>query len=50
MHNICIEKEMATRSSILTLKIPGTKEPGGYSPWGRQESDLTEHVVTISHQ
>ena len=45
-----LEEEMATRSSILTLKILWTEEPGGYSPWGRQESDLTEHVFTNSHQ
>ena len=28
---------MTTYSSILTWKIPWTKEPGGYSPWGRKE-------------
>ena len=31
---IALEKEMATRSSILAWKIPWTVEPGGYSPWG----------------
>ena len=31
-----LEKEMATHSSILAWKIPWTKEPGGYSPWGRK--------------
>ena len=35
-----LEKEMATHSSILALKIPWTEEPGGlHSPWGRKESD-----------
>ena len=28
------EKEMAAHSSILAWEIPGTEEPGGYSPWG----------------
>ena len=29
-----LEKEMAIHSSILAWEIPGTEEPGGYSPWG----------------
>ena len=38
-----LEKEMATHSSILAWKIPGTEEPDRlYSPWGRKESDTTE--------
>ena len=36
-----LEKDMATRSRMLACKIPWTEEPGGCSPWGRQESDLT---------
>ena len=33
-----LEKEIATRSSILAWEIPWTEEPGGlYSPWGRKE-------------
>ena len=28
------EKETAAHSSILAWEIPGTEEPGGYSPWG----------------
>ena len=28
-----LEKEMATRSSILAWEILWTEEPGGYSPW-----------------
>ena len=35
---------MATHSSILAWKIPWTEEPGGLSPWGRKESDTTEHT------
>ena len=32
-----LEKEMATHSSILAWRIPGTEEPGmGHSPWGRK--------------
>ena len=37
-----LEKEMATHCSILAWKIPWTEELGGYSPWGRKESDMTE--------
>ena len=41
---------MATCSSILTWKIPWTEEPGaGYSPWGREESDVTERLSTHTH-
>ena len=28
-----LEKGMATHSSILAWEIPGTEEPGVYSPW-----------------
>ena len=36
---------MAAHSSILAWKIPGREELGvGYSPWGRKESDTTEHA------
>ena len=34
-----LEKEMATHSSTLAWRIPWREEPGGYSPWGRKESD-----------
>ena len=37
-----MEKEMATHSSVLAWRIPGTGEPGGYRLWGRTESDTTE--------
>ena len=39
---------MATYSSTLAWKIPQTKEPGGLSPWGHEESDtaeMTEHAT-----
>ena len=35
---------MAIHSSILAWKIPRTKEPEGYSPWGHKEPDTTEHA------
>ena len=31
-----VEKEMATHSSILALKIPWTEEPGGLQSTGSQ--------------
>ena len=29
-HFYALEKEMATHSSVLAWRIPGTEEPGGY--------------------
>ena len=40
-----LEKEMATHSSVLAWRILWTEEPGGYSPWGRKESDMTEETA-----
>ena len=39
---LALEKEMATHSSVLAWRIPGTGEPGGFRLWGRTESDTTE--------
>ena len=39
-----LEEEMASYSSILAWKIPRAEEPGGYSPWGHKQSDMTERV------
>ena len=39
---ILLEKEMATHSSVLAWRIPGTGEPGGLPLGGRTESDTTE--------
>ena len=40
-----LEKEMATHSSTLALKIPWTEELGaGCSPWGCKELDTTERL------
>ena len=39
-----MEKAMATHSSTLACRIPWTREPGGCSPWGHEESDTTERL------
>ena len=36
-----LEKEMATRPSILAWRIPWTEEPGELQSTGSQESDMT---------
>ena len=41
-HFHALEKEMATHSSVLAWRIPGTGKPGGLPSWGRTESDTTE--------
>ena len=38
-----LEKEMATHSSILAWKTPGTEEPGGLQSMGSQR-DMTEQL------
>ena len=40
-HFHALEKEMATHSSVLAWRIPGTGELGGCL-WGHTESDTTE--------
>ena len=37
-----LEEGMATHSSILAWSMPWIEEPGGLSPWGRKELDMTE--------
>ena len=37
-----LEEGMATHSNVLAGRIPWAEEPGGYSPWGHKESDMTE--------
>ena len=37
-----LEKEMATHSSILAWRIPGTGEPGRLPSMGHTESDTTD--------
>ena len=39
-----LEKEMATHSSSLALKIPQTEEPSRLQSTGRKESDTTERL------
>ena len=41
-HFHALEKEMATHSSVLAWRIPGTGEPGGLLSMGRTESATTE--------
>ena len=45
-HFYALEKDMATHSSVLAWRIPGTEEPGGYSPWGHQGLDTTERELS----
>ena len=42
-----LEKEMATRSSILAWKIPRTEDPGRLQSIGLQESDMTWHYFSF---
>ena len=44
-----LEKEVATHSSILAWEIPWTEEPGGFSPWGCKELDMTEQLSANTH-
>ena len=37
--------EMATHSSVLAWRIPGTGKPGGLL-WGHKELDMTEQIST----
>ena len=37
-----LEEDMATHSSVLAWRIPGTGELGGLPLWGRTESDMTD--------
>ena len=41
-HFHALEEEMATHSSVLAWRIPGTGEPCGLPSWGRTELDMTE--------
>ena len=49
-----LEEGIATHSSILAWRIPMDKRSlAGYSPWGREESDMTEwlstHAINVYH-
>ena len=39
---------MATHSSVLAWRIPGTGKPGGLPSMGSQESDTTEGLSSSS--
>ena len=41
-HFHALEREMATHSSVLAWRIPGTGSLVGSGLWGRTESDTTE--------
>ena len=41
-HFHALGKEMATHSSVLAWRIPGTGEPGGLLSMGYTELDMTE--------
>ena len=41
-----LEEEMATHSSILSWKIPGTEEPGRRHSMGSQRVRCTQHTYT----
>ena len=43
-----LEKEMATRSSILAWEIPRTQEPGGLPSPGHEESNMTKTFTFFS--
>ena len=40
-----LEKEMATRLSVLAWEIPRTEEPGGLQSTGHKESDMTKTFI-----
>ena len=44
-HLHALEKKMATHSSVLAWRIPGTGEPGGLLSLGSQESETTEATL-----
>ena len=39
-----LEEGLETHSSILAWEIPGQRSLVGYSPWGREELDMTERL------
>ena len=50
-HFPALEKEMATHSSVLAWRIPGTAEPGGLpsmglQSWTRQQQQQTPETNT----
>ena len=37
-------------ANTLAWRIPWTEEPGGYSPWGHKELDMTECMIAYTHK
>ena len=48
-HFHALEKDMATHSSVLAWRIPGTGEPSGCHLWGCTESNTTERRSSSSN-
>ena len=48
-HFHALEKEMATHSSVLAWRIPGTGNLMGCRLWGRTEWDTTEATSQQQH-
>ena len=44
-----LEEGTAAHCSVPTWRVPGTEKPGGYSPWGRKQSDMTERLSVHAH-
>ena len=49
-HFHALEKAMATHSSVLAWRIPGTEEPGGLPSWGHTELDTTDATLQQQQQ
>ena len=47
-HFHALEKEMATHSSVLAWRIPGTGEPGGLLSLGSQSGTLLKRLSSSS--
>ena len=49
-HFHALEKEMATHSSVLAWRIPGTEEPGGLPSMGSQSRTRLKQLSSSSNQ
>ena len=47
-HFHALEKEMATQSSVLAWRIPGTREPGGLPSMGSQSQTRLKRLSSSS--
>ena len=47
-HFHALEKDIATHSSVLAWRIPGTGSLVGCHLWGRTESDMTEATAAAA--